>query len=450
MRDLTKSALTLPWAISMAGVQQLVNLVAPPPEGRIHGAKVALDEITRRAEHGLDGWLDEVLEAGDSLRRHILALTTTPPPTLDSSGLMRAATEPRLASLVQTTSDYGLLPAARLDVLRLPAEHRAAALQEFQNKLQVIQRFAQIRLDLNLDIADETPIARLLTRVAALPVASRLAGVEAVGTHAGTRALVESGGDPQDVLTDEATAALPSWSLIMLHAGVGSSFAQGVLATLTPDSSADRVRHAVTRFAALCRRSVRRGYEGAAVESLGMIARLLHHDLVPQLDREIESAEPDLRGYFWHGVGRALYLDPMALFPSLSERRSLFVTLRQEAPDDEAYGGAVSGASWAMTLVNLQRPGVMELFLRHHAVPSASHDAFASGVASAIVVQRDTVPDDTRVEPFVTHAPNTADVAAAWRSLVTAPCQNALERTNGELQQTCAPGLLFHYRPTQA
>ena len=57
MRDLIKSTLTLPWAISMFGVQQLTNLVAPPPAGRIAGTTSALDNVSDATARQLDGWL---------------------------------------------------------------------------------------------------------------------------------------------------------------------------------------------------------------------------------------------------------------------------------------------------------------------------------------------------------------------------------------------------------
>jgi hypothetical protein len=98
----------------------------------------------------------------------------------------------------------------------------------------------------------------------------------------------------------------------------------------------------------------------------------------------------------------------------------------------------------------MQNPEVMELFLRHHGAVAATHDAFANGVSSAIVMRYDTTPDDPHITRFVTHEPRTTDAAAAWRSVVTSPCHVALERTYGELRQAWALGQLFHYRPSPA
>lgn len=451
MRELIKSAFTLPWALSMVGAQQLVNLVAPPAEGRIAGATASLDAVSQAAERQLDGWLDEALEIGDRMRRGLADLTALRPPSLDSSGLMRLATDRRLAALVQTTSDYGLMPAARIDARRLAPEDASAALQELTNKLRILNLIVQMPADLDLNRDDERPLPVLLERAAAFDAARRVWAVEALGTHAGDRALHQSGGaDPQDVLTDEAAAALPPWSLTMLHAGLGISFATLVLAPLDPSSSPDLLRHAINRFAALCRRSARRGCVGASLEALGFVARALHRSLVPLLAREIQRADPGLREYFWHGVGRALYADPAYAWPSSNAPRRMIADLALETQDPLGYRNALSGLAWETTAVNLQNPEVMEFVLRYHGVLAADNDAFANGVCSALVVQHDTVPDDPHITAFVSHEPRTLAAAEAWRAVVTIPCHIALERTYDELRQSWAMDRMFRYRPGSA
>ncbi|MCX6543978.1 MAG: hypothetical protein NTV05_06135 [Acidobacteria bacterium] len=451
MRELAKSAFTFPWALSMIGVQQIVNLVAPPDEGRVTGATAAIDAVTHAAERQLDGWLDQALEIGDMLQRRLAGMKMMRPPSLDSSGLMRMATDRRLAPLCRTLSDGALLPAARLDSLRMDPADRSAAVQEFANKTRVMHLVTQVHLQLRLDEADEEPLPRLIERAAALRVDPRLWAVEALGVHAGERAIADSGGaDPQDVLTPESQADLPPWSLTMLHAGLGLSFARAILERLEPTSSRDMVRLSIMRFAGQCRRSSRRGYAGAAFESLGMAARLLHRNLVPLLDREIPLIDPELQDYFWHGAGRAMYFDPMNMLPSSNAPSSIIANLRHEAPHDLAYRNALSGIAWAMTLTNMRSPEVLELFLRHHGLLAARNDAFANGISSAIVIRYDTTPDDPHIMPFVTHTPPTKAAAEVWRSVVTAPCHAAITNTYRALQQTWALGHLFHYRPSPA
>jgi hypothetical protein len=449
MRDLTKSAFTFPWAISMLGVQQIVNLLTPPPEGRIAGSATSIDAVARAAEQQLDGWLDETLEIGNTVQRSLVDLTLLRPPSVDSSGLMRVATDRRWAPLFQATMEYGLPPVAWLDSFRLAREDSPAALQEFANKLRIIQLVTDVHAQLSLDKAGEEPLPAMVDRAAALQTFTRLWAVEEVGTFYADRELKREGGeDPQDLLTGDSTAALPAWSLTMLHAGIGMSFAKFVLGRLGSTPAPDAVRHAVTRFGALCRRSSRRGYAGVALESLGLAARTLHQKLVPLLDRDIAEVDPELHAYFWHGAGRAMYFDPTNMLPSSNGSRSMIANLEREAPHDLAYRNALAGISWETATVNMQNPEVMELFLRHHGALAARNDAFANGVSSAVVVRHDTTPRDEHIALFVGHEPRGNEAArSAWRTLVRSPCELALGQRYEELRQACALQDLFRYRP---
>ena len=451
MRDLAKSALTFPWALSMFGVQQLVSLVVPPAGGRVAVATDAIDAVTRAAERQFDGWLDQALDIGSAVQRTLVDLTMFRPPSIDSSGLMRLAADRRLAPVVQATAQYGLAPIAWLDSYRIAAEDSPAALQEFSNKLRVLQFATEMHSDLGLETADETPLTELLDRAAALETFPRLWAIETLGAYYAERALKHSGGaDPQELLSDESLDQIPPWNWPMLHAGIGKAFAEFVLEPLCPTSSSDLVRHAITRFVGLCRRSSRRGYQGAALESLGLVARSLYQNVVPRLDRELEAIEPDLQGYFWHGAGRAMYFDPNNMLPSSNAPSRTIAALRQETPHYLGYQNALSGIAWETTLVNMQYPEVMELVLRHHGELAETDSAFADGVSSAVVVRALATPDDRSVGPFVAHEPRRGAAAEAWRTHVTTPCQAALGRTYGDLPPNAVIGELFHYRTGSA
>jgi len=236
----------------------------------------------------------------------------------------------------------------------------------------------------------------------------------------------------------------------MLHAGMGMSFAKKVLAGLTPTSESAAVRHAIERFSTLCRKSSRVGYTGAALESLGLATRTLYPDLVSIVEREIPTVDSDLQGYFWHGVGRAIYFDPMNMLPSVNAPWRAVKLLDQEAPHPLARRNVVAGLAWAITVVNMRYPEVMETFLRHHADLAWAEDAFTNGVISSMMMRYDTTRDDTRVSSFLAHQPADSAIAAAWKSLITAPGDHALRVTYGKLAE--APSLedLFHYRPPAA
>src|SRR5215213_11339442 len=108
MRDLTKSVLTLPWAISMFGVQQIANLVsAPPSADRIAGAAKAFDAVSDATSRQLDGWLKQTYQVGNGVQRTLVDLMMLRAPDIDSSALMRMAAEMQQGPMFQAVVKYG-------------------------------------------------------------------------------------------------------------------------------------------------------------------------------------------------------------------------------------------------------------------------------------------------------------------------------------------------------
>jgi hypothetical protein len=251
-----------------------------------------------------------------------------------------------------------------------------------------------------------------------------------------------------DLLTDALAAGIPVQSLTMLHAGIGMSFANRVLRTLTPDSTPDQIRATIARFATLCRRSSRSGYTGAALESLGLAARTLYPQLVPVIHPQLREVDPELVSYFWHGAGRAIYFSPTTMLPAFNAPWRAMKEI-SEAPNETAYLNLLSGFAWAVTLVNMKNPEVMEAFLRHHQVTLGNSPAFSNGVTSAMLTRFDTTPDDQHILPFVRHVPAEADggIAADWESLIMRPSTIALTDTYVTLKQAGRLEELFRYVP---
>ncbi len=448
MRDLTRSAFTLPWAVSLFGLQQMVNLAGLPAGRRFARATAALEAATRATHQRLDPWPEQTVRVIRTMHRGLAALTRLRPPTFETDSLMRLAADPRLAPVLGAAAEYAMPPIVWLDSLRVARDDGPALLQEVANKLRVLRLVSDARSDLGLDDADQPRLARLIDRAAGLEPFARLWAVEALGTYEADRELSRNGRlDREGLLSDGPAAGLPSWSLPMLHAGMGLSFAADALAGLAATSTPDTVRRAITRFASLCRRSSHQGYAGAAFESLGFAARAWRRQVVPLLDREIPQNEPGLHGFFWHGAGRAMYFDPAHLLPSSNAPRSMIVQLEQEAPHEAAYRNALAGIAWEATLANMQHPEVLEVFLQYHGTLAAANDAFSNGVSSAVVVRRVTTQDEADVKGLMDYSPRSgATGAGAWRSLVATPCRAALARWCGERQGTDALEELFHYR----
>ena len=104
-------------------------------------------------------------------------------------------------------------------------------------------------------------------------------------------------GEPHGLLSEE-NAPVPVKSLTMLHAGLGLSVADRLLGTLTTESTPPEVRAALQLFVTQCKNNSRKGYSGAAIESLGLVSRDFYPDLLKivseqfRMVRMIRSVQP--------------------------------------------------------------------------------------------------------------------------------------------------------------
>lgn len=69
MRELTKSMLSFTWSMSVFGLSQAANLLAP------QRAAAAFDGIARRTEEQLGSWTRPIFNAGDTVQRGVIDLT---------------------------------------------------------------------------------------------------------------------------------------------------------------------------------------------------------------------------------------------------------------------------------------------------------------------------------------------------------------------------------------
>src|SRR5262245_27669402 len=134
VRDLLKSALTLPWAISMFGVQQVSNLLTPKSHDRIAGATAALDSVSDATAESLDGWLKQTYKIGTGVQRLFVDLMMFRAPEFDQSTLMHMAAEMQDGPFFNAMIKYGVPPVGWLDSFLVNRKDAPAALQEFSNK----------------------------------------------------------------------------------------------------------------------------------------------------------------------------------------------------------------------------------------------------------------------------------------------------------------------------
>ncbi|HEY1911747.1 MAG TPA: hypothetical protein VGG73_12550 [Vicinamibacterales bacterium] len=449
MRELVKSSMTLPWAISMFGAQQVSNLMAPPSAERLAGATAALDSVSNVAEQQLDGWLKQAYKLGTGFQRALVDLMMGRAPEFDQSMLMHMAAEMQDGPVFGAVVKYGLPPIGWLDSLLVSRIDAPAVSQEFANKLQIIMLVTHVHAELGLDANTVDSLQTLVDKVAAMPTFPRVWATEGLGNWFGDVAIEKAAGgpDPTGLLTDPQYASLPPWSMSMLHAGIGMSFAKAILVRLEPTSSPEVLRAAIARFVKLCRDSSRRGHTGAALESLGLATRTLYPNMLRVLDREIPNVDPDLHGYYWHGAGRAMYFEPMGMLPSVNAPWRVIRRLDIEAPHELARRNILAGVGWALSVVNMRHPIVMESFMRHHSGLARENDAITNGLVSSLLMRYDTTRDDSHIAPYIHYEPSDPEIASAWHDLITVPCETALRDTYGELTRTSSLEQVFHYRP---
>jgi hypothetical protein len=255
---------------------------------------------------------------------------------------------------------------------------------------------------------------------------------------------------PSGILSPEVTRGLPPGSLSMLHAGVGLSMAQTTFGDLAWNTPAEEIRRLVAKIIGLDRDNSLPGYVGAAYESLGLVSRTIHPTMVAAVDQAVRAVAPELRGFFWHGVGRALYFWVFNFLPCSDWQ--IFQMARREAPDEEAFLNAWAGAAWGYAMVNLRQPAVMaELLIGPHGEELARSGGFSNGLASSLMMRFDTTPDSPHVEPFIRYQPRgSRRLAELWERLVRIPGETALEVYYPVISEHHRIGEIFRYHDLAA
>jgi len=68
MRELTKSMLSFSWALSLLGIKEAANLVAPGPRGQAKPPGTVFDSVTETAVAQLDESMKGIFRSGDNMQ----------------------------------------------------------------------------------------------------------------------------------------------------------------------------------------------------------------------------------------------------------------------------------------------------------------------------------------------------------------------------------------------
>jgi len=241
----------------------------------------------------------------------------------------------------------------------------------------------------------------------------------------------------------------PKWegAWLMLHAGQGMAFAKHYVDRMKTRSDA-AIENAVKRTVDLCRANSRPGYFGACIESLGLVSRFMgNKHYCHKVDRVLRSYAPDCVGFFWRGAGRALYFHPRNFFPGLLTPCPAIRMCEQEAPDAETLENLLSGVSWAMTVVNMATPQVMEWILTNHDDYFSGSPGYFNGVISSVIMRYDTSPQLDLIRQFRYYKPDQSNpvLSGLWNSKITGSLDTALDVIYPLLKKHHRLDEVFHY-----
>ena len=438
MYELTKSAMSYSWAMSLFAVQQMTNLLLPAdctqPTRRVNAGSYSL---TQASQQQLNDLLFGAFQIGDDVQRGVVDL-------MFDTATCRAFTPAYLSRLTAN------IVAQSQETLRVftSLENARLAWQELRNNYEVFNLVKHVSSLLNIPAkGKDFDLEKLIAQAYALGAYPDLWAVEGLG-HDYTMTffpLWREGKPVRGIMTDGQAGVLPSKSLTMMHAGLGLAFAQQLLPRITPYSATSDVQKVLCEFATLVKDNSRPGYEGAAYESLGLVTRFWHSQMVKNVDKNLCEVEPEIVSYFWHGAGRAHYFLPIFFVPGLL---SPWLAIEREAPHKVALDNLTAGLAWATTIVNIRQPRILENFLKYQYNQISKPEAFSNGVMSTLIMGIDITPDDVYINNFLKYRSDALDqrTAQLWDKAVGRPANEAVQRIYPLLKKHGCLGEIFHYQ----
>ena len=320
----------------------------------------------------------------------------------------------------------------------IPGESHLAW-QELQNKLEVFSLFEHVDLTLRLPPSGNLTLAELMARASTLGPYRSVWAIEGIGHYyAECR---RSGKQQQSILQSDRDGSWPTERLAALHAGMGLSFASEVFETTPSHESSANLKNRLQEFLSLCRDNSHEGYLDASCEALGLVTRNLYPHLLLSIDAELTELDDRLVGYFWHGVGRAMYFAPSNFLPTNCAPWQAVEIALSEPPHELGRCNALAGVIWSLALVNLRHPKLLELFLKYH--PQIAETAvFDDSLRAALLIWRDSSPHDTLIDALGSHHPSNPDLIDLW-TRVTRACAGASESEYLALKDKNGLGTLF-------
>lgn len=313
---------------------------------------------------------------------------------------------------------------------------------EFDNKIESFRLFQWA--DRELEIPADAGPHEILTY---LPMEENFHTIwvrEGVGHLAGKAAILST----QGLLTGGDAGRLPDSTLIPLHAGMGTAFAEKLFDGLPLNPSKSDVIRTVRRFVDLCASNCRPGWEDGTVESLGLIVRCLYPHLLSEVSDAMRRIEARLRLLFWHGVGRGLYFVPANFLPYAGGRKRMIESAMDETKDPDERRNVLAGLIWAVTLVNLCNPEIVKSTARACS-DLQLYEEFTNGLISALLAWHHMVPRNVEHTETYTSPENKREGDGLfWRHWIAEPAREAMEEIYPGLDRQNRIASLYLYRTT--
>jgi hypothetical protein len=298
----------------------------------------------------------------------------------------------------------------------------ATGYAELDNKVRAFHFFESEAAHLESQPGILTPAEGLRSAQARLGQEQAVWAAEGIG-HAVFERCRKDGRPTQGLLAGpDGGLARGNWTV--LHTGMGMALAEAWLDRISGTPPPARLAELLADHIRSSEGAARPGYAELAFEPLGLVTRLLRPELVPALGAALDGIGKPWSELFWHGVGRGLYFVPGNLPPGRSAPWAGLRMAREEPPHEAARQNAVAGFSWAVTLVNLRQPAVVETFLGHHGGTLDPADPVAQGICSALLLWRETTEGSRELRGFVGHVAE-PHRRLAWQRAVRGPFEEA-------------------------
>jgi hypothetical protein len=430
MTGFASAALKFPVAMSSFGIQRLLGILPMGDSEAVRAVQANLYKAgdTAKKEFSTNTMLFGAFQFGDKAQSALidLAADAVTLKVLRPSYLWNAVT-----GIVQTST--GAIGSVAT------ATSRRLLKQQFGNTFDVIGFVNHVDAPSELSADGTYPIDETIEKLYSRGDYPALWLIEGLGERY-AHAYMHDGAQVHGLLSTGKGATLPDKSQLMMHAGIGITFAKHAVANLTPCSSPHEVDDALKVFLDLVRDNSQERYIGAALESLGLVTRTWYVQLVGLIYDRLVLMDGPASEFFWHGAGRAMYFSPMNMLPGLSPWHAA----EQEPPNEISRRNARAGVAWAFTIVNIRQPEIASNFLNHRSEEVSGNDAFMDGVYSTLIMAGEMVPGHRFVTGYARYQPDQSAVGV-WNRFVGSDCEAKVNAYRQIMKTQGKLGEVFRY-----